>query len=256
MQALPFRTRAGPPNGHVAQSLLAYLRRSECGCSTGGRDRSGVLSAELNVALRQWSILNPPAPDEYGLARPSHDEVDVFRLALDTIITGLESGSQTGTASWAPAIEFAVLTALRSKFGRRPRIAARQVQRPGRPGQPVLRARCPTRSKGAARAEPSPPTAPPPHHDGGLRFWHFSRAGRPMCTGRPGAISIWSGVDRASARQLLSYARPVTSPLLNSPLRAQIPQRDGSVVKALDSKAVAPGFAGSSPIEQGRAGPR
>lgn len=60
---------------------------------------TGVLSAELNGALRQWSSLNPSTPDEGGLARPGHDEVEVFRLALDTIITGLESRLADGDGS-------------------------------------------------------------------------------------------------------------------------------------------------------------
>ncbi|MFI9612097.1 TetR/AcrR family transcriptional regulator [Streptomyces sp. NPDC052023] len=45
----------------------------------------GVLIAELNGALHQWSNLQPTAPG----ADP--DEERMFRLVLDTIITGLES---------------------------------------------------------------------------------------------------------------------------------------------------------------------
>ncbi|MGW2825887.1 TetR/AcrR family transcriptional regulator [Streptomyces sp. NPDC001443] len=52
---------------------------------------TGVLTAELNGALHQWSSLKPPAVGDDGLPRPDHDENRVFRLALDTIIMGLES---------------------------------------------------------------------------------------------------------------------------------------------------------------------
>ena len=52
----------------------------------------GVLIAELNGALCQWSNLKPPAPaasEEPPDAGP--DQERMFRLVLDTIITGLES---------------------------------------------------------------------------------------------------------------------------------------------------------------------
>ncbi|WP_369229681.1 TetR/AcrR family transcriptional regulator [Streptomyces sp. R21] len=56
----------------------------------------GVLTAELNGSLHQWSHLKPPGPaaDEAGpkdadLAGPDEDRM--FRLALDTLITGLDS---------------------------------------------------------------------------------------------------------------------------------------------------------------------
>jgi AcrR family transcriptional regulator len=52
---------------------------------------TGVLTAELNGALHQWSSLKPPTVGEDGLPHPGHDENRVFRLALDTLITGLES---------------------------------------------------------------------------------------------------------------------------------------------------------------------
>jgi AcrR family transcriptional regulator len=52
---------------------------------------TGVLTAELNGALHRWSSLKPPAVGEDGLTHPGRDEDRVFRLALDTIIMGLES---------------------------------------------------------------------------------------------------------------------------------------------------------------------
>ena len=51
---------------------------------------NGVLTAELTGALHRWSSLNPPSVGEDGLAPPGRDENRVFRLALDTIIMGLE----------------------------------------------------------------------------------------------------------------------------------------------------------------------
>lgn len=53
----------------------------------------GVLTAELNGALHQWSNLEPTAPvageDTPADAGPEEDRM--FRLVLDTIITGLDS---------------------------------------------------------------------------------------------------------------------------------------------------------------------
>ncbi|QDN84740.1 TetR/AcrR family transcriptional regulator [Streptomyces sp. S1D4-23] len=53
----------------------------------------GVLTAELNGALHQWSNLEPTAPvageDRPADAGPEEDRM--FRLVLDTIITGLDS---------------------------------------------------------------------------------------------------------------------------------------------------------------------
>ena len=53
----------------------------------------GVLTAELNGALQQWSNLQPtaPAPSEEGPTHAGPDEDRMFRLTLDTIIAGLES---------------------------------------------------------------------------------------------------------------------------------------------------------------------
>ncbi|WP_258055817.1 TetR/AcrR family transcriptional regulator [Streptomyces sp. Ru62] len=63
----------------------------------------GVLAAELNGALRQWSTLKPHGPeaDEDGAAdaHPGStsaapegpDQDHMFRLVMDTLITGLES---------------------------------------------------------------------------------------------------------------------------------------------------------------------
>jgi AcrR family transcriptional regulator len=54
---------------------------------------TGVLTAELNGALHQWSNLEPTAPvageDRAADAGPEEDRM--FRLVLDTIITGLDS---------------------------------------------------------------------------------------------------------------------------------------------------------------------
>jgi AcrR family transcriptional regulator len=55
---------------------------------------TGVLTAELNGALRQWANIKPasvPTADENGHTNPGPDEDRIFRLVLDTIITGLES---------------------------------------------------------------------------------------------------------------------------------------------------------------------
>ncbi|WNO76869.1 TetR/AcrR family transcriptional regulator [Streptomyces sp. AM8-1-1] len=53
----------------------------------------GVLIAELTGALHQWSNLQPntPAADENRSASADLEEDHMFRLVLDTIITGLES---------------------------------------------------------------------------------------------------------------------------------------------------------------------
>ncbi|AVH61304.1 TetR/AcrR family transcriptional regulator [Streptomyces dengpaensis] len=53
----------------------------------------GVLIAELNGSLHQWSSLDPTAPaaGEDGPPDAGPDEERMFRLVLDTIITGLES---------------------------------------------------------------------------------------------------------------------------------------------------------------------
>ncbi|MGW0630837.1 TetR/AcrR family transcriptional regulator [Streptomyces sp. NPDC002758] len=52
----------------------------------------GVLTAELNGALHQWSHLKPTAlaASEDGPTDASPDGDRMFRLVLDTIITGLE----------------------------------------------------------------------------------------------------------------------------------------------------------------------
>ncbi|MEV6760043.1 TetR/AcrR family transcriptional regulator [Streptomyces sp. NPDC051105] len=54
---------------------------------------AGVLTAELNGALHRWSNLEPTAPavGEDGPADPGPGEDRMFRLVLDTIITGLDS---------------------------------------------------------------------------------------------------------------------------------------------------------------------
>ncbi|MEU7410100.1 TetR family transcriptional regulator [Streptomyces sp. NPDC042638] len=55
---------------------------------------TGVLTAELNGALHQWASIEPPAvptADDSGSERPGPDEDRVFRLVLDTLVTGLES---------------------------------------------------------------------------------------------------------------------------------------------------------------------
>ncbi|MFF9768357.1 TetR/AcrR family transcriptional regulator [Streptomyces sp. NPDC014636] len=63
----------------------------------------GVLTAELNGSLHQWAKLKPPGPDagEGGPGEADRDATDagpdgpdqdrMFRLAMDTLITGLES---------------------------------------------------------------------------------------------------------------------------------------------------------------------
>ncbi|MET8955951.1 TetR family transcriptional regulator [Streptomyces sp. NPDC004533] len=53
----------------------------------------GVLTAELNGALHQWSNLTPAAPaaGENEPTKTGPDEDRMFRLVLDTLITGLES---------------------------------------------------------------------------------------------------------------------------------------------------------------------
>ncbi|MET9089909.1 TetR family transcriptional regulator [Streptomyces sp. NPDC004237] len=55
----------------------------------------GVLSAELNGSLQQWATLKLPgvAPDASEPAvvdRPGPDQDHMFRLVMDTLITGLE----------------------------------------------------------------------------------------------------------------------------------------------------------------------
>ncbi|MFF3910588.1 TetR/AcrR family transcriptional regulator [Streptomyces sp. NPDC001848] len=58
----------------------------------------GVLSAELNGSLQQWSNLKPPgaATGDEGPAPAGPDQDRMFRLVLDTLITGLESRLTTG----------------------------------------------------------------------------------------------------------------------------------------------------------------
>ncbi|MFF7716004.1 TetR family transcriptional regulator [Streptomyces sp. NPDC007988] len=54
----------------------------------------GVLIAELNGALHQWSNLEPAAPAAGAAGPPNagpEEEDRMFRLVLDTIITGLDS---------------------------------------------------------------------------------------------------------------------------------------------------------------------
>jgi AcrR family transcriptional regulator len=70
----------------------------------------GVLAAELNGSLHQWSNLKPPGPaageDEPTDARPAGpDEDHMFRLVMDTLITGLESRLGAAREGRAPAIE-------------------------------------------------------------------------------------------------------------------------------------------------------
>ncbi|MEU6094342.1 TetR family transcriptional regulator [Streptomyces sp. NPDC047079] len=55
---------------------------------------TGVLTAELNGALHQWANIKPliaPTADDNGSTNSDPDEERIFRLVLDTIITGLES---------------------------------------------------------------------------------------------------------------------------------------------------------------------
>lgn len=60
----------------------------------------GVLAAELNGALHQWSTLKPPGfddgedgdrADSADTAPEGPDQDHMFRLVMDTLITGLES---------------------------------------------------------------------------------------------------------------------------------------------------------------------
>ncbi|MFF9767882.1 TetR/AcrR family transcriptional regulator [Streptomyces sp. NPDC014636] len=63
----------------------------------------GVLAAELNGSLHQWSTLRPPGfddgedgdggadPDSADIAPEGPDQDHMFRLVMDTLITGLES---------------------------------------------------------------------------------------------------------------------------------------------------------------------
>ncbi|MFD8193872.1 TetR/AcrR family transcriptional regulator [Streptomyces wuyuanensis] len=64
----------------------------------------GVLAAELNGSLHQWSTLKPPGfdegdgdadPDTADAAPEGPDQDHMFRLVMDTLITGLE-GRLTG----------------------------------------------------------------------------------------------------------------------------------------------------------------
>ncbi|MGW9032251.1 TetR/AcrR family transcriptional regulator [Streptomyces sp. NPDC055722] len=73
---------AGVPNAEVPQ-IAAVM----CAVVVG------VLTAELNGALHRWANLEPTAPaaGENGAADAGPDEDRMFRLVLDTIITGLES---------------------------------------------------------------------------------------------------------------------------------------------------------------------
>ncbi|WP_317440888.1 TetR/AcrR family transcriptional regulator [Streptomyces collinus] len=59
----------------------------------------GVLGAELNGSLQQWASLKPPAADadevtDAGRSRPDQDHM--FRLVIDTLITGLEGRLSAG----------------------------------------------------------------------------------------------------------------------------------------------------------------
>ncbi|WP_234433147.1 TetR/AcrR family transcriptional regulator C-terminal domain-containing protein [Streptomyces sp. NRRL S-1824] len=70
----------------------------------------GVLIAEFNGALHQWSNLKPTAPaagedSEDGPPGGAPDEDRIFRLVLDTIITGLESRLTANRDARVPAIE-------------------------------------------------------------------------------------------------------------------------------------------------------
>ncbi|MFF4550546.1 TetR/AcrR family transcriptional regulator [Streptomyces sp. NPDC001435] len=63
----------------------------------------GVLAAELNGSLHQWANLKPPGPaageDEPTDAPPAGPAQDrMFRLVMDTLITGLESRLAAGRA--------------------------------------------------------------------------------------------------------------------------------------------------------------
>ncbi|MEU2777729.1 TetR family transcriptional regulator [Streptomyces sp. NPDC007162] len=63
----------------------------------------GVLAAELNGSLHQWSTLKPPGlddgedgdggadPDSVDVVPEGPDQDHMFRLVMDTLITGLES---------------------------------------------------------------------------------------------------------------------------------------------------------------------
>ncbi|MER6125287.1 TetR/AcrR family transcriptional regulator [Streptomyces sp. NPDC001795] len=68
----------------------------------------GVLTAELNGALHQWSTLKPHGPEadedgatdahpgSTGAAPEGPDQDHMFRLVMDTLITGLESRLTAG----------------------------------------------------------------------------------------------------------------------------------------------------------------
>ncbi|MGW5326653.1 TetR/AcrR family transcriptional regulator [Streptomyces sp. NPDC004014] len=68
----------------------------------------GVLTAELNGALHQWSTLRPHGPEagedgaadadpgSTGAAPEGPDQDHMFRLVMDTLITGLENRLTTG----------------------------------------------------------------------------------------------------------------------------------------------------------------
>ncbi|MGW4519103.1 TetR/AcrR family transcriptional regulator [Streptomyces sp. NPDC004393] len=59
----------------------------------------GVLTAELNGALHQWSNLTPTpsTADEDGPTGTGPDEDHMFRMVLDTLISGLENRLTTDT---------------------------------------------------------------------------------------------------------------------------------------------------------------
>ncbi|MFI6361071.1 TetR/AcrR family transcriptional regulator, partial [Streptomyces sp. NPDC050743] len=64
----------------------------------------GVLSAELNGSLRQWASLKPPGAaadaDEVTDAHQAGPDQDhMFRLVIDTLITGLEGRLAAGRNS-------------------------------------------------------------------------------------------------------------------------------------------------------------
>jgi AcrR family transcriptional regulator len=72
----------------VAQDEIAEVAALVCAAVMG------VLVAEINGALRQWSALPPAAAPESGegeSAEPDFDGGRMFHLALEMIITGLES---------------------------------------------------------------------------------------------------------------------------------------------------------------------
>ncbi|MFF3989423.1 TetR/AcrR family transcriptional regulator [Streptomyces sp. NPDC001797] len=61
----------------------------------------GVLAAELNGSLQQWASLKPPgavadADEATGADRSGPDRDHMFRLVIDTLITGLEGRLAAG----------------------------------------------------------------------------------------------------------------------------------------------------------------